>query len=65
MKINLSKKDIEYILYLINEFGDKDIENSDDSSFDMDLADKLETALREIAGKDFEIKMFSKNRLLN
>lgn len=71
MKINLTQREIEYILFLIN----KSAENSTDGSIesfggyytddDIELMDKLEQALRLIEIEKFGLVGTLKNKYLN
>ncbi len=72
MKVKLTQKEIEYLLYLINESIAKESE-TDNGMFsareytqeDLELIDKLETALKVLEIKRFGLGEASKTKYLN
>ena len=60
MKINLTRREIEYILFLISESNESGMEDgaitSEYSEEDLQLMEKLETALRALDNEKFGIK---------
>lgn len=72
MKVKLTQKEIEYLLYLINESVDKnpETENSMVSAHeytaeDLELIDKLETALKLLEIERFGLGEATKTKPLN
>jgi len=60
VKINLTRREIEYILFLISESNESGMEDgaitSEYSEEDLQLMEKLETALRALDNEKFGIK---------
>ena len=72
MKIKLSQKEIEYLLFLINEAAEKNAEmesgmsaSHEYSEEDLELIDKLETALKLLEIERFWLGEAAKNKPLN
>jgi hypothetical protein len=69
MKIDLTQKEIEYILFLISEpaeDSEAEVIACDEYTIDeMQLMDKLETALKLIEMKELGLEAAVKNRQLN
>jgi hypothetical protein len=56
MKVNLTQRDIEFIIHLVNEYALDSSENEAKLNYSMDellLLDKLEGALRDIEYKQY------------
>ncbi|MCL2389391.1 MAG: hypothetical protein FWC85_03300 [Elusimicrobia bacterium] len=63
MKVNLTQRDIELIIHLVNEYALSNSESEAKLSYSMDellLLDKLEVALRDIEYKQYGFSQTAK-----
>ena len=68
MKVDLTQKEMEYILFLINESAYELSGGKDSGEYTIDelkLMDKLENALRFLEIKGFGLSTVMKNKQLN
>jgi hypothetical protein len=69
VKVNLTQKEIEYILFLISRFVESSPESAsfanEYTEEDLELIDKLESALKLLEIEKFGLGEISKNKHLN